>query len=59
MKVVADVDLDRANTFVNVMTDESLGTDLREFAIKGLSDHRVESEVFQRLDLLFERIEKS
>ena len=59
MKVVADVDLDRTNTFMNVMTDESLGTDLRKFPIEGLGDHRIESEVVQRLDLLFEGIEKS
>lgn len=57
MEVVTYINLDRANAFMDVVTDEMLWADLREFEIEGLSDHHVEPQAFQRLDLLFERIE--
>jgi hypothetical protein len=59
MEVVTDIDLDGPNALMDVMSDESLRTDLREFAVEGLGDHNIESELFKRLDLLFERIEQS
>jgi hypothetical protein len=59
MKVVADVDLDRSKTLVNVMMDETFGGDLCEFSIEGLCNDRVESEGLERLDFLFEGIEET
>jgi len=58
MKVVANVDLERANALMNVVSDESFRTDLSKLAVKGLGDHGVESEISQRLDLLSECIEQ-
>ena len=57
MEVVTHIDLDRTNAFMDVMTDEMLWAQLREFAIEGLGDHSVEPQPIQCLDLLFERIE--
>jgi lipopolysaccharide export system permease protein len=58
MKVVADVDLDRTNPLVDMMSDESLGTDLGERAIEGLGDHGVDPESLEGFDLLFEGVEE-
>ena len=59
MEVVPYIDFDRTNPLVNVMANESLGTDSSELEVERLGDDRVDAQVFQRLDLLFKCVEEA
>ncbi len=59
MEVIPDEDLDGSNAFVDMIFDETLGTDLGEFLIEGFCHDRVETEPGHRLDLLLEGGEQS
>jgi hypothetical protein len=59
MEVVPNIDLNRVNAFMDVMTNELIRADLRKFEIEGFGDDGIEAQIFQRLDLLIERIEQA